>query len=274
MTNTTARTTDTERSEQARKKLLERIEGASNDLYSAYEILDATVKLLMRETKSTHDLYLLDVLSADRNGALALSKRLGAIADFSDTTEKMYSALYCLVRNGALGIGAWNAMCAVVDAVDALDERDVGSISATDADTGDERTIYSAATCSPQDMFAHVTELRYHLAHHLGAVDPAGPLCADLARFRTERTGMLSTYNALLEYAPNDLRISDGEYNRALTALNMAVTALGILIAQGETLAHADSADEAWHAYCDSAEAVDAKTAILSAYVFCPIDVC
>lgn len=272
MTNTT-RTTDTERSEQARKKLLERINGASEDLYSAYTLLDATVKLLVRETKDTHDLYLLDVLSADRNGALALSKRLSAIADFADTTEKAYSALYCLVCEGTLGIGAWNAMCGVVDAVDALDERGVGSISAKDADTGDERIIYCAATCSPREMFAHVTELRYHMAHQLGAVDPAGPLCADLARFRTERTAMLSTYNALLEYAPNDLRISESAYDRALTALNMATSVLGILIAQGEALAHEDSAEEKWRAYCDGAEATAAKTAVLSAYMFCPIDI-
>lgn len=272
MTNTT-HTTDTERSEKARKRLLERIEGASEDLYSAYTLLDATVKLLMREAKNAHDLYLLDTLSADRNGALALSRRLSAIADFADTTEKMYDALYCLVRNGALGIGAWNAMCAVVDAVDALDERGVGSISAKDADTGDERTIYSAATCSPREMFVHVTALRYHMAHQPGAVDPAGPLSADVQRFRTERTAMLRTYNALLEYAPNDLRISDSEYNRALTALNAAVTALGILIGQGETLAHEDSAEEKWRAYCDGAEATAAKTAVLSAYMFCPIDI-
>lgn len=274
MTNTTTHATDAERSEQARKKLLERIEGASSDLYSAYELLDATVKLLMREAKSTHDLYLLDTLSADRNGALALSKRLSAIVDFADTTEKMYSALYCLVRNGTLGIGAGNAMCAVVDAIDALDERGVGSIRATDADTGDERIIYSAATCSPREMFAHVTELRYHMAHQLGAVDPAGPPSADMARFRTERTAMLSTYNALLEYAPNDLRISDSAYDRALTALNMAISALGILIARGDSLAHEDSAEEAWRAYCNGDEAVAAKTAVLSAYALCPIDVC
>lgn len=272
MANTT-RTTDTERSEQARKRLLERIDGASEDLYSAYTLLDATVKLLMREAKNAHDLYLLDTLSADRNGALALSRRLSAIADFADTTEKMYDALYCLVREGTLGIGAWNTMCAVVDAIDALDERGVGSISATDADTGDERIIYCAATCSPREMFAHVTELRYHMAHQLGAVDPAGPLSADVQRFRTERTAMLSTYNALLEYAPNDLRISESTYNRALTALNMATSALGILIAHGETMAHTDSADEAWRAYCNGEEAVAAKTAVLSAYTICPIDI-
>ena len=54
----------------------------------------------------------------------------------------------------------------------------------------------------------------------------------------------------------------------------MATSALGILIAQGETLAHADSAEEAWRAYCDGDEATAAKTAVLAAYALCPIDIC
>ena len=176
-----------------------------------------------------------------------------------------------MVRTEYFGIDCWNVMHGADDAAMLLDALDISRVVAN-AD-GAEATIYDAKTYEQRTMFAHVIALRYYLAHQLGAVDPAGPLSADVQRFRTERTAMLSAYNALLEYAPNDLRISDSEYNRALTALNAAISALGILIAQGNDLAHEDSADEAWRAYCDGDEAVAAKTAVLSAYALSVIDI-
>ena len=268
MTNTT-RTTNS-RAESVRAANIERIEGAANDFRAAGAQISAALELARR---SSHpDQHTITVLTADLHDAQRLARCLDTIAEFANSTEQMLEAMAHLVRTENFGIDCWNVMHGADDAAMLLDALDISRVVAN-AD-GEEATIYDARTYEQRDMFAHVIALRYHMAHQLGAVDPAGPLSADMARFRTERTAMLSTYNALLEYAPNDLRISESAYDRALTALNMATSALGILIAQGETLAHADSAEEAWRAYCDGDEATAAKTAVLAAYALCPIDIC
>lgn len=272
--NTTIRTPDIARTEQPYQTLINQIEGAAGDFYSAYDLLHSTVGLIKREKMGDPARRLVNILSADRDDALALSKHLGAIADFSDTTEQAISAVYSLIRKDEFGIDCWNVIQGVTDAVDALEERGVGCIEAHDEDTGDERIVYCAAECSLRTMFAHVTALRYRMAHQIGVVDPAGPLNADLARFRIERTKMLSTYNALLEYAPDDIGVSAHEYAKGLTALTVSIQALSILIAHGDGIAHIDSTDTLWRTYCDGAEAREAKAVILSAYALCPIDIC
>lgn len=266
-------TTTTTRTEQTYQTLIEQIEDASGDFRNAYDLLDSTIGLIKREKMDDYALCLADKLSADRDDALALSKHLGAIADFSDTTEKAISAVYGLIRKGTFGIDCWNILQGVVDAIDALDERGVGVIKATDPDTGDEHTVYCAAECSPRTMFAHVTALRYYMAHQLGAVDPAGPLCRELKILSAERTEMLSAYNALLECAPNDIEVSAHEYTIGLIALAAALQALNLLIARGEALGASESANKLWRTYCDSAEAREAKVAVISALWLCPIDI-
>jgi len=267
MTNTT-RTTDS-RAESVRAAHIERIESAANDFRAAGAQISAALELAKR---SSHpDQHTITVLTADLHDAQRLAQRLDTITEFADSTEQIIEALACMVRTEYFGIDCWNVMHGADDAAILLNALGISRVVANTE--GAEATIYNAKTYEQRTMFAHVIALRYHLALWYALVDPAGPLCADVQRFRTERTAMLSTYNALLEYAPNDLRISESAYDRALTALNMAVAALGILIAQGETLAHADSAEEAWRAYCDGDEAVAAKTAVLSAYMFCPIDI-
>lgn len=270
MTNTT----DIARTEETYQTLIDQIEGAADDFRSAYDLLNSTVGLIRHEKMDNPTRYIVDMLSADRDDALALSKRLEAIADFSDTTEQAISAVYGLIRKGEFGIDCWNVLQEGTDAVDALDERGIDIIKAEEPDTGDERTVYCAAEYSPRTMFAHATALRYHMAHQIGAVDPAGPLYADLKRFHAERTNMLSTYNALMEYAPEDLHISAQEYTIGLIALTAALYALNLLIASGESLGSSESANKLWRTYCDGTEAREAKTAILSAYVHCPIDIC
>ena len=267
--NNTTRITNS-RAESVRAAHIERIEGAANDFRAAGAQISAALELARR---SSHpDQHTITVLTADLHDAQRLARRLDTIAEFAGSTEQMLEAMAHLVRTENFGIDCWNVMHGADDAAMLLDALDISRVVAN-AD-GVEATIYDAKTYEQRTMFAHVIALRYYLAHQLGTVDPAGPLSADLARFRTERTAMLSTYNALLEYAPDDLRISDSAYDRALTALNVAVSALGILIAQGETLAHEDSAEEAWRAYCDGDEATAAKTAVLAAYALSPIDVC
>lgn len=267
MTNTTR--TINSRTESVRAAHVERIEGAANDFRAAGAQISAALELARR--RSHPDQHTITVLTADLHDTQRLARRLDTITEFADSTEQIIEALACMVRTEGFGIDCWNVMHGADDAAMLLDALDISRVVAN-AD-GVEATIYDARTYEQRTMFAHVIALRYHLAHQLGTVDPAGPLCADLARFRTERTAMLSTYNALLEYAPADLRISESEYNRALTALNMATNALGILIAQGDSLAYEDSADEAWRAYCDGDEAVAAKTAVLAVYRFCVIDI-
>lgn len=267
MTNTTHIANS--RAESVRAANIERIESGANDFRAAGAQISAALELARR---SSHpDQHTITVLTADLHDAQRLARRLETIAEFADSTEQILEAMAHLVRTENFGIDCWNVMHGADDAAMLLDALDISCVVAN-AD-GAEATIYDAKTYELRTMFAHVIALRYYLAHQLGAVDPAGPLSADLARFRTERTAMLSTYNALLEYAPNDLRISDSAYNRTLTALNVAINALGILIAQGETLAHESSADETWRTYCDGDEAVAAKTAVLSAYTICPIDI-
>ena len=263
MTNTTRITNS--RAESVRTEHIERIESAANDFRAAGAQISAALELAKR---SSHpDPHTITVLTADLHDAQKLAQRLDTITEFADSTEQIVEALACMVRTEYFGIDCWNIMHGADDAAMLLNALGISRVVAnTD---GAEATIYDAKTYEQQTMFAHVIALRYHLAHWYALVDPAGPLSADLKRFHTERTAMLSTYNALLEYAPNDLRISDGEYNRALTALNAAISALGILIAQGDSLAHENSADETWRVYCDGGEAVAAKTAILSAYALC-----
>lgn len=268
MTNTT-RTTDS-RAESVRAAHIERIESAANDFRAAGAQISAALELAKR---SSHpDQHTIAVLTADLHDAQRLARRLDTITEFANSTEQIVEALACMVRTEYFGIDCWNVMHGADDAAMLLNALGISRVVAN-AD-GAEATIYDAKTYEQQTMFAHVIALRYHLAHWYALVDPAGPLSADLKRFHTERTAMLSTYNALLEYAPEDLHISDGEYDRALTALNVAVTALGILIAQRENFAHEDSAEEKWRAYCDGDEAVAVKTAILSAYALCPIGIC
>ena len=257
------------RAESVRAAHIERIESAANDFRTAGAQISAALEIARHN--SHPDQHTITVLTADLHDAQKIARRLDTITEFADSTEQIIEALVCMVRTENFGIDCWNVMHGADDAAMLLDALGISRVVAN-AD-GVEATIYDARTYEQRTMFAHVIALRYHMAHQLGAVDPAGPLSADMARFRTERTAMLSTYNALLEYAPNDLRISDSAHARALTALNMATNALGILIAQGETLAHTDSAEEAWRAYCDGDEAVAAKTAILSAYMFCAIDI-
>ena len=269
MNNTTPRTTNS-RAESVRAAHIERIESAANDFRTAGAQISAALEIARHN--SHPDQHTITVLTADLHDAQRLARRLDAITEFADSTEQIIEALACMVRTEGFGIDCWNVMHGADDAAMLLDALDIARVVAN-AD-GAEVTIYDAKTYEQRTMFAHVIALRYYLAHQLGAVDPAGPLSADVQRFRTERTAMLRTYNALLEYAPNDLRISDSAYDRALTALNMATSALGILIAQGETLTHTDSADETWRAYCDGAEATAAKTAVLAAYALSPIDVC
>ena len=267
MTNTTHIANS--RAESVRAAHIERIESAANDFRTAGAQISAALEIARHN--SHPDQHTITVLTADLHDAQRLARRLDTITEFANSTEQMLEAMAHLVRTENFGIDCWNVMHGADDAAMLLDALGISRVVAN-AD-GVEATIYDARTYEQRTMFAHVIALRYYLAHQLGAVDPAGPLSADVQHFRTERAEMLSTYNALLEYAPNDLRISEGEYNRALTALNMATSALGILIAQGETLAHTDGADEAWRAYCDGEEAVAAKTAVLSAYTICPIDI-
>ena len=267
--NNTTRITNS-RAESVRAAHIERIEGAANDFRAAGAQISAALEPARR---SSHpDQHTITVPTADLHDAQRLARRLDTITEFADSTEQIIESLVCMVRMEDFGIDCWNVMHGADDAAMLLDALDISRVVAN-AD-GAEATIYDAKTYEQRTMFAHMIALRYHLALWYALVDPAGPLCADLKRFRTERTAMLSTYNALLEYAPNDLRISESAYDRALTALNMATSALGILIAQGDSLAHESSADETWRAYCDGEEAVAAKTAILSAYALCPIDIC
>ena len=129
------------RAELTYKKMIERVEGATDDFHNAYELLDSTVGLIKSEKMDDYVQYLVEKLSADCHDALALSKHLEAIADFSDTTEKAVSALYALICKGEFGIDCWNIMQGAVDAVNALDERGVGIIKVTDQDTGDEHIV-------------------------------------------------------------------------------------------------------------------------------------
>lgn len=272
--NTVVNTSNySEHAELTYKKMIERIEGAADDFHNAYELLNSTVGLIKCEKMDDNAKYLVEKLSADCHDALALSKHLEAIADFSDTTEKAVSALYALIRKGGFGIDCWNIMQGTVDAVNALDECGVGLIKATDPDTGDERVVYCAAEFSPRAMFAHVTELRYYMAHQMGAVDPAGPLCQELKILDAERADMLSAYNALLECAPEDLSIGKHKYAIGLIALVAAIQALNLLIVRGEALGSSECADKLWRKYCQSAEAIDAKTTVISAMQLCPIGI-
>ena len=257
------------RTESVRAAHIERIESAANDFRTAGAQISAALEIARHN--SHPDQHTITVLTADLHDAQRLARRLDTITEFADSTEQIIEALVCMVRTANFGIDCWNVMHGADDAAMLLDALDISRVVAN-AD-GVEATIYDAKAYEQRTMFAHVIALRYYMAHQLGAVDPAGPQSADLKRFRTERTAMLSTYNALLEYAPNDLRISGSAYDCALTALNMATSALGILIAQGETLVHEDSADETWRAYCNGDEAVAAKTAIMSAYMFSVIDI-
>lgn len=267
MTNTTHIANS--RAESVRAAHIERIESAANDFRAAGAQISAALELARR---SSHlDQHTITVLTADLHDAQRLARRLDTIAEFADSTEQIIEALTCMVHTEDFGIDCWNVMHGADDAAMLLDALGISRVIAN-AD-GAEATIYDAKTYEQQTMFAHVIALRYHMAHQLGAVDPAGPLSADLQRFRIERTSMQRTYNALLEYEPEDLRISESAYNRALIALNVAISALGILITQGDSLAHEDSAEEKWRAYCDGNEAVAAKTAILSVYALCPIDI-
>lgn len=268
MTNTTHIANS--RAESVCAAHIERIEGAANDFRAAGAQISAALELAKR---SSHpDQHTITVLTADLHDTQRLARRLDTITEFADSTEQIIEALACMVRTEGFGIDCWNVMHGADEAAMLLDALDISRVVAN-AD-GAEATIYDAKSYEQRTMFAHVIALRYYLAHQLGVVDPAGPLNADLARFRIERTKMLSTYNALLEYAPGDIGASAHEYAKGLTALAVSIQALSILIAHGEGIAHADGADDPWRTYCESAEAREAKTAIISAYAFCPIDIC
>ena len=270
MTSTTL-TSDIARTAQTRQTLNGQIERTANDFRAAGAQISAALEIARRNPNTCAQS--IGALAASMHDAQILTARMESIAGVADSTEQAIEALVHLIRTEGFGIRCESVMRGADEAAELLNALGFSCVVARTGD-GDEAVIYNARTYTQRTMFAHVTALRYRIAHQLGAVDPAGPLSADLKRLRAERTEMLSTYNALLEYAPDDIGASAQEYATGLTALAVAIQALSILIAHGDGIAHADGADDLWRTYCDGTEVREAKTAILSAYVLCPIDIC
>lgn len=270
MTNTTL-TSDIARTVQTRQTLVNQIEDVANDFRAAGAQISAALEIARRNPNTcARDI---GALESSMHDAQTLTARMESIAEFADSTEQAIDVLAHLIRAEGFGIRCENVMRGADEAAELLNAHGFSRVVARTGD-GDEATIYNARTYTQCAMFAHVTALRYRMAHQLGMVDPAGLLSADLDRLRIERTEMLSTYNALLEYAPDDIGASEHEYAKGLTVLAVVIQALSILIAHGDGIAHADGADDLWRAYCESTEAREAKVAIISAYALCPIDVC
>lgn len=269
--NTTTRTSDIARTEQTYQTLIGQIECAADDFRAAGAQISAALEIARRNPANYAQS--IGTLTENMHDARALTARMESIAEFANGTEQAIASLAHLIRTEGFGIRCENVMRGADEAAELLNALGFSRVVASTGDR-DEATIYNAHTYTQRTMFAHVIALRYRMARQIGVVDPAGPLSADLVRFRIERTEMLSTYNALLEYAPNDIGASAQEYATGLTALAVDIQALSILIAHGDGIAHADGADDLWRTYCDSEEAREAKIAIISAYALCPIDIC
>lgn len=270
MTSTTL-TSDIARTAQTHQTLIDQIERAAKDFRAAGAQISAALEIVRRNPDTCAQSV--DALAASMRIAQTLTVRMESIAEFADSTEQAIDALAHLIRAEDFGIRCENVMRGADEAAELLNAHGFSRVVVRTGD-GDEAVIYNARAYTQRAMFAHVTALRYRMAHQIGVVDPAGPLSADLAHLRTERTEMMSTYNALLEYAPDDIGASEHEYAKGLTALAVATQALSILIAHGDGIAHMDGADTLWRTYCDSAEAREAKVAIISAHQLCPIDIC
>lgn len=268
--NTTL-TSDIARTAQTHQTLIGQIERAADDFRTAGAQISAALEIARRNPNTCAQS--IGALESSMHDAQTLTARMESIAEFADSTEQAIASLAHLIRAEDFGIRCENVMRGADEAAELLNALGFSRVVARTGD-GDEATIYNARTYAQRTMFAHVTALRYRMAHQLGVVDPAGPLSADLAHLRTERTEMMSTYNALLEYAPDDIGASAHEYAKGLTALAVAIQALSILIAHGDGMAHMDGADKFWRKYCESAEAREAKVAIISAHQLCPIDIC
>ena len=262
--------TDEEQAMRERAEAL--VSGAADDFQSAYHLIGAAVRIALQKPHKSVDTRRIARLMADRDDALALSKRLGAVADFADGAWEMYSAVMHMYRDCDFGIDVWNITQGAKDADALMLDLGVATVTGADDDTGEEFTVYDAQTFSVCGLLAHVIELRRFLAHQYDKLDPAAPACFDRARAKAVWTELMGVVNRMAEYTPDKLGMSEGAYAVKLAQIAIGIEAAGIIQTRAEAAVSAKDCDSAWRLDCASDEVRSAKIAILDALYACPAE--
>lgn len=248
------------------------VSGAADDFQSAYHLIGAAVRIALKKPHKGIDTQRIARLMADRDDALALSKRLGAIADFADGAWEMYSAVMRMYRGCEFGIDVWNVAQGAKDADALLLDLGVSTVTGADDDTGEEFTVYDAKTFSVRSLLVHVIELRRFLARQYDKLDPAAPACFDLARAKAVRAELMGVANHMAEYTPERLGMSEGAYAMRLAQIAIGIEATGIVKDCAEAAVSAKDCGSAWRMDCASDDVRSAKIAILDALYACPAE--
>lgn len=208
-------------------------------------------------------------LEAAQSAAQEYGKRLKVIADEAEREIGAYNAVAALYKAPEFSTAVWRIYDGLRTAVLVLQTCNVSSVTAQ-YDDAESVEVYNDYF-SLKGAMSGVLKLMSAMACECNCVPPALPMPDAITRAKPVHAGLMRTYSAMLEMEPSELGMQETEYCVCLSALNTAIHAAWVLEARAQEMSETDWPEMEWNEYSKSDEALQAKTAIITALYLCPL---
>lgn len=257
--------------EQALEEACGRIASAAADLDDVSAIIHAAVQCAAQNPDALDGLSANQAdLDAAQSAAHEYGKRLAAIADAADNAIGAYTVTAALCESPEFSAAMWRIYDGLRTAVLVLQKCGVTSVTAQ-YDGAEDTEVYNDYF-SLKGALSSVLELLSIMACEYDCVPAALPMPDAIERTKTVHTDLLRAYSAALGMAPEELGMSETEYCVCMNVLNAAIHAAWVLEVRAQEMSETDWPEKEWDAYSKSDEALQAKTAIITALYLCPMD--
>lgn len=256
---------------QALEEALSRIASAAADLDDVSAIIRAAVQCVAQNPDALTGMSANQAdLDAVQSAAHEYGKRLAAIADEAENEIGAYTVTAALCASPEFSAAMWRIYDGLRTAVLVLRKRGVSSVTAQ-YDGAEDTEVYNDYF-SLKGALVGVLELLSIMAREYDCVPAALPMPDAVERTKTVHADLMRAYSATLGMAPEELDMSEAEYGVCLNVLNTAIHAAWVLEVRAQEMSETDWPEKEWDAYSKSDEALQAKTAIITALYLCPLD--
>lgn len=211
-------------------------------------------------------------LEAAQSATHEYGKRLEVIADEAESEIGAYNAVTALYEAPGFSTAVWRIYDGLRTAVLVLQTCNVSSVTAQ-YDDAESAEVYNDYF-SLKGAMSGVLKLMSIMAREYDCVPPALPMPDAITRAKTVHTDLMRAYSDMLEMEPGELGMQETEYCVGLSALNTAIHAAWVLEMRAQEMSETDWPEMEWNEYSKSDEALQAKTAIITALYLCPPNIC
>lgn len=256
---------------QALEEACGRIASAAADLDDVSAIIRAAVQCAAQNPDALAGLSANQAdLDAAQSAAHEYGKRLAAIADEAENALSAYIVTAALCASPEFSAAMWRIYDGLRTAVLVLQKCGVTSVTAQ-YDGAEDTEVYNDYY-SLKGALSGVLELLSIMAREYDCVPAALPMPDAVERTKTVHADLMRAFSATLGMAPEELDMSETEYCVCLNVLNTAIHAAWVLEVRAQEMSETNWPEKEWDEYSKSDEALQAKTAIITALYLCPLD--